>query len=246
MTAQISDSLLIDGTMHALCVLPLDLLFKSMPDRTYFEWETTANWRGYVALWKIENQQLWLAGLNGRVKAERPSSIESGFAKPIRDAKEKHRILVHHNVARIGALVAEIEALPEGQTGIRQSVKEWPGSLISEHNGHVDYNLAIKAKGDDLLNSHISPVPASWYSGLLRVPVGKVLNYVHSGFHTEYESDLVIEIAAGAVGRRWMIDNRSGYEIRKQANEATSAFDPAPFGLFESLGKWFLARRGQR
>src|SRR5580700_9742102 len=132
MTAQICDSLLIDGKMHALCVLPLDLLFKSMPDRPYFEWETTANWRGYVALWKIESQQLWLAGLQGRVRAERPSSVNSGVSKSIADVKEQHRISVHHSVARIGALVAQIDALPEGPTGIRESHKDWSGSLISE------------------------------------------------------------------------------------------------------------------
>jgi hypothetical protein len=130
---------------------------------------------------------------------------------------------VHHSVARIGALVAQIEALPEGPTGIRQSGKDCSGSLISEHNGHIDYNLAIKVKGDHLLNSQMSPVPASWYSGLLRVPVGKDLEYVHSGFHTKYEFDLIIEVTAGAVGRRWMIDNRSGHEARKRAKETSLA-----------------------
>jgi hypothetical protein len=138
-----------------------------------------------VALWKIENQQLWLAGLKGRVKAERPNSVNSGVVKSVADAKEQHRMSVHHSVARIGALIAQIEALPEGPTGIRQSGKDWSGSLISEHNGHIDYNLAMKVKSDDLLNSEMSPLPASWYSGLLRVPVGRDLEYIHLGFHTK-------------------------------------------------------------
>jgi hypothetical protein len=170
-TAQLSDSLLLDGKMYALCVLPLDLLFKSMPDRPYFEWETTANWRGYVALWKIEHQQLWLAGLEGRVKAERPSSVNSAVATA--DTKEQHRMSVHHSVARIGALVAQIDALPEGPSGMRQSCKDWSGSLISEHNGHVDYNQAMKLKGDDLLNSHVSPVPAFMVLGTAARPYRK-------------------------------------------------------------------------
>jgi hypothetical protein len=175
-----------------------------------------------VALWKIEDQQLWLAGLKGRAKAERPSSVSSGLAKSVAEAKEQHRISVHHSVARIRALVAQIDALPEGPTGIREARKDWSGLLISEHNGHVDYNLAMKVKGDDVLNSHISPLPTSWYSGLLRIPVGKDLEYVHSGFHTKYEFDLIIEITAGAVGRRWMIDDRSGHEARKRAKEMSS------------------------
>jgi hypothetical protein len=40
---------------------------------------------------------------------------------------------------------------------------------------------------------------ADWYSGSLRVPQGKLLDYVHLGYASRYERDLLIEIHAGCV-----------------------------------------------
>jgi len=40
---------------------------------------------------------------------------------------------------------------------------------------------------------------AHWYSGQLRVPQGKQLEYVHMGYASTYEEDLLIEIEKGVV-----------------------------------------------
>jgi hypothetical protein len=40
---------------------------------------------------------------------------------------------------------------------------------------------------------------AGWFSGTIRVPQGKVVEYVHLGFCSRYESDLLIEIVKGIV-----------------------------------------------
>jgi len=40
---------------------------------------------------------------------------------------------------------------------------------------------------------------AHWYSGKLRVPQGKLLEYVHMGYGSTYERDLVISIEKGVV-----------------------------------------------
>jgi len=52
------------------------------------------------------------------------------------------------------------------------------------------------------------PLKASWYSGVLRVPVGKQLQYVHMGFHSTYEQDLFIAVRAGQVVAEQTVDNR--------------------------------------
>ena len=44
-----------------------------------------------------------------------------------------------------------------------------------------------------------SRVFAHWYSGSLRIPQGRQLEYVHMGYGSTYERDLFLEIARGVV-----------------------------------------------
>ena len=41
---------------------------------------------------------------------------------------------------------------------------------------------------------------AHWYTGTLRVPQGKVLKYVHMGYQSTFESDMLIDVERGVVG----------------------------------------------
>ena len=42
---------------------------------------------------------------------------------------------------------------------------------------------------------------AHWYSGDMRIPRGKLLNYVHAGYASVYERDLILNIERGVVVR---------------------------------------------
>ena len=46
-----------------------------------------------------------------------------------------------------------------------------------------------------------------WFSGEIRVPVGRMIQYVHMGYESTYESDLLIEIIDGLVVSRIEISN---------------------------------------
>lgn len=48
---------------------------------------------------------------------------------------------------------------------------------------------------------------AHWYSGRVRIPEGKVLEYVHMGYGSTYESDLMINIEKGVVVSTKVIHN---------------------------------------
>jgi hypothetical protein len=52
------------------------------------------------------------------------------------------------------------------------------------------------------------PLFADWFTGVLRIPVGNQLQYVHMGFGTVYESELHIRIERGREVERRSIDNR--------------------------------------
>lgn len=52
-----------------------------------------------------------------------------------------------------------------------------------------------------------NPVHATWFTGVLRIPQGKILQYVHMGFGTLYEREVHIKVEAGVVTKQRTIDN---------------------------------------
>ncbi|MBN1264732.1 MAG: hypothetical protein JXA25_04515 [Anaerolineales bacterium] len=52
------------------------------------------------------------------------------------------------------------------------------------------------------------PIFADWFSGLLRVPQGQVLQYVHMGFETIHEKELLLKVEKGVVTGKQEVDNR--------------------------------------
>lgn len=210
MTAQVADSILFEGTTSRLCVLPLEVLFRSMKDRPQFggDFVSSSNWRGYVASWKIEKGHLWLIGLSGRLQETQADLPDTRFYGSAKNPIQNHK-----------AIIARIESLSEISVGILGSDQSWYGSIIPDDNGFVEQELADKVSLAELFRSSAEPVLATWYSGLLRIPVGKELEYVHGGFLTAHETDLIIEIAAGVVLRQWVIDNKPGHTARKDTSD---------------------------
>jgi hypothetical protein len=74
---------------------------------------------------------------------------------------------------------------------------------------------------DQVLPGQKLPIAARWFSGVLRVPQGKQLAYVHMGFRSRYEKDLLISITAGKVTGQRVVDNRPG--LRSKASKPPSA-----------------------
>lgn len=48
-----------------------------------------------------------------------------------------------------------------------------------------------------------TPVFAEWFTGVLRVPQGQLVEYIHAGFASRYERYLLLQIDGGRVVRRW-------------------------------------------
>jgi hypothetical protein len=49
---------------------------------------------------------------------------------------------------------------------------------------------------------------ADWFSGVLRIPRGKVLQYVHMGFGSVYEEEIHVKVEKGVVTASRVVDNR--------------------------------------
>jgi hypothetical protein len=83
MTAQVSEKLIYMGQELNLCSEPLFTYLETIRSDLKFVAHSSANWRGYVGTWCIENGRLYLAKLSGTVRegdAERP--IDMGYLFP--------------------------------------------------------------------------------------------------------------------------------------------------------------------
>lgn len=67
------------------------------------------------------------------------------------------------------------------------------------------------------------PILADWYSGVLRIPKGKLLKYIHMGFASVYEQELLIKIKNGIVVDKRLINN-----IGKNFDELQLTWDNLP------------------
>jgi hypothetical protein len=86
-------------------------------------------------------------------------------------------------------------------------------------------------------------VAASWYSGALVVPIGKMTRYVHMGYASSYESYELLNIQAGAITSRRKMSAKQFSKYRNdqfQAYKLTDEYakkfdDKAPDELMESF-----------
>ena len=56
-----------------------------------------------------------------------------------------------------------------------------------------------EASLETVFPDHPDRVFAHWYSGILRIPQGKLLNYEHAGFASTYEKDLLLSVKKGVI-----------------------------------------------
>ena len=75
-------------------------------------------------------------------------------------------------------------------------------------------------------------VLASWYSGTLQVPQGELIEYVHLGFASRYERDVLIEVQEGVIIGKSVHDNDLTGSVRNMSRANGSNNKP---GLFSRL-----------
>ena len=79
MTAQVSETLLLDGHKLRLCEVPLNSYFALTGVAPRFRAETSACWRGYIGRWEIKDSRLYLIDIDGSYEDGSPATLESLF-----------------------------------------------------------------------------------------------------------------------------------------------------------------------
>jgi hypothetical protein len=72
-----------------------------------------------------------------------------------------------------------------------------------------DQGVRSPVSFDKVFPGKAKPLKAEWFTGTLRIPQGKPIQYVHMGYQTVYEVDVFLTIEAGKVIGRQMVDNRN-------------------------------------
>ncbi len=79
----------------------------------------------------------------------------------------------------------------------------------------IDFEAYI-GDGEVVNLSYLFPdqrkVFANWYSGEIRIPQGKILEYVHIGYESIYEEDVLLKFREGNLFEERIIDNRQAFE----------------------------------
>lgn len=83
------------------------------------------------------------------------------------------------------------------------------------------------------------PIKATWYSGVLRIPQGEQLRYVHMGYQSTYERELIFVIEHGQVVESHVIDNAGKNLYRSQSDLEFCAIGNAEL---DASGDWIDGR----
>lgn len=63
-------------------------------------------------------------------------------------------------------------------------------------------------KMDSVFPGKKSPIFADWFSGRLRIPKGEMLQYIHMGYESRYESDLFLFVENGTIINQESVKNK--------------------------------------
>ena len=110
-----------------------------------------------------------------------------------------------------------IKAVPQEELYGKVKDKTYP-SIITSTACWRQYIGSWEIKNEQLFLTSViglfeltgeEPLFADWVSGVLRVPRGKELEYVHMGYESVYEETLNIYVENGLVVKTEIIDNRN-------------------------------------
>lgn len=59
---------------------------------------------------------------------------------------------------------------------------------------------------ESIFSGQTAPIPASWFTGVLIVPRGEMVEYVHIGYQSVYERYVILVLKKGKVVFRTEVD----------------------------------------
>ena len=76
---------------------------------------------------------------------------------------------------------------------------------------------------------------AEWFSGEIRIPTGKMLAYIHMGYESIFEKDLIIEFKDGIMVSEKEVDNRDEFQRRAKSYGLEDSSEPVDMSFEASI-----------
>jgi hypothetical protein len=203
MTAQIPEKLIYKGeiTSMAFCPpLPWENPRIIKADDSAAKNYHTVLWRDKIGTWQEKNGRYYLVKVTDRDKplgAEVPSYADWEADIMRKEADDSEEVSYEHSTACWRQYVGTWE-IKDGQF------------------------FLVKLKGQYRLSGE-EPLFADWFTGVLRIHKGEVLQYVHMGFGSVFEEEVHVKIEKGLVTKTKTINNRG-----KTHNEKSLAMRNLP------------------
>lgn len=233
-TAQIPDLLIYNDDTLSLYANPLESYFNEDNPRPGNIggggcW-STACWRGYQAIWEIKDHKLYLNSITDCCFWEKYIITTKTITKLSDDLPEE--------------VIQELEKIKDKQFDSydfknklrkklgKKTYRKYEDKILSA-------SLKPKSKADltKLFPNHVvdDKVFAFWFTGDLTIPRGKMLEYVHMGYMSKYEKELVLSIENGNLIDAIEYENKTN-EIQKGFGilQATSFSIVVPLGLISN------------
>ena len=115
-------------------------------------------------------------------------------------------------------------ALWRGYTGTWEIVND--RLYLIELAGHLEGGFECTL--ETIFPGFPDRVFAHWYSGTLRIPEGKMLEYVHQGYGSTYERDIKIKISRGCVTDLEVVTNGTSTDPDAPEGYGTGAMTVLP------------------
>jgi len=198
-TAQVPDLIIYKGDTLILHANPLESYYnEDNPRPSHFYVSgcgSTACWRCYQAIWEIKDNQLYL------------NAIQDCHLRDAYKMTERSLIAIQEsNLPQ--EIIEELEKLKgEGfsEWYFTKTLKKKIGRKNFKQYGHQIFNLTKNKKRKAPLQLLFKDlvvdgmVHASWFTGDLKIPKGKMISYVHMGYMSTYEKEIILEIENGVV-----------------------------------------------
>jgi hypothetical protein len=216
MTAQIGELLVRDGKRIWMQTLPLEDFWAATPPRPYLIANSSGAWRGYAGEWEISAAGLYLTRFEGEAwKTSKDWVGDNALDRLWGTALARARdVTVQRAIDLFSKLPPTVSAAVKRSAGIVVALGERllsQAKLKQTDSAQNLYQAAVNASWE-CFTKETSPVAldtlfpgsngrvfAAWYSGVLNIDEGELLDYEHAGFCSTYEFTRLIEVRAGRV-----------------------------------------------
>ena len=213
-TAQIPDRLIYNNDTIRLYSNPLESFYnEDNPRPMHFgvSGGSTACWRGYQATWEIKDNKLYLIEI-ADCHFQRECIVTDSAIIYLRDKLQPEWLEKIKSLKGTKYDYYDFRKILEKQFGEKEYVENQ--QVILDATSYL--KPRNKADLTKLFGEHCKDgkVFAFWFSGDLIIPQGELIEYVHMGYMSKYEKELILTIEEGFLVDEMEFENKTS-EIEK-------------------------------